>query len=230
MRSALHRFGLVPEGSVSAYALVGMAALVAATTHAPLTAIVILYELTREPRVILPIMFAAIIATTFAQRLCRDSIYTLKLRRRGVRVGTLADLTILRRITADQVRRTAAVCVQPDDPLQKLLDLAAENEVGDFVVVDEEQAYQGIVVASDIRTALFQPEAVPLLVVGELMREGVPTIRPTDTLDHVLDAFSRANVASLPIVPDGDTGQVTGLITRQAVMSRYQEALDEPSG
>lgn len=226
----LNRFGFVPEGSVSAYALVGMAALVAATTHAPLTAIVILYEITREPKVILPIMFAAIIATTFAQRLCRDSIYTLKLRRRGVRVGTLADLTILRRITADEVRQTRAVCVQPDDPLQRLLDLAIENEVGDFVVVDEEKGYLGMVVAGDIRTALLQPEAVPLLVVGELMREGVPTISPTETLDHVLDVFARASVASLPMVSAGDTSHVTGLITRQAVMSHYQHELDEPSG
>ena len=207
-----------------------MAALVAATTHAPLTAIVILYEVTREPKVILPIMFAAIIATTFAQRLCQDSIYTLKLRRRGVRIGTLADLTILRRITADQVRRTRAVCVQPEDPLRKLLDLATENEVGDFVVVDEDNVYLGMVVASDIRTALLQPEAVPLLVVGELMREGVPTISPNETLDHVLDVFARASVASLPIVSPGDTSHVTGLITRHAVMSHYQRELDAPSG
>ena len=69
------------------YALVGMAALVAGTTHAPLTAIVMLYEITREPKVILPVMFAAIVATAGARLLLTDSIYTLKLRRRGVTVG-----------------------------------------------------------------------------------------------------------------------------------------------
>lgn len=225
----LHHMGLVEQGSVSAYALVGMAATVAGTTHAPLTAIVILYEITREPRVILPVMFAAIVATIFAQRLCRDSIYTLKLRRRGVRMGTLADLTILKRITADQVRTNRAVCVLPEDPLQRLIDLATENEVGDFVVVDEQGAYRGLVAAGDIRTALLQPEAVPLLVVGELMRSGVPTVLPNETLDNVLDAFAHSDVDSLPLLAAADGSRVELLITLQAVMSRYQEELDRQS-
>ncbi len=226
----LNTIGWVSIDSVSAYALVGMAAVVAATTHAPLTAIVILYEITREPTVILPVMFAAIIATWGARLLCRDSIYTLKLRRRGVRMGTLADLTILKRITADQVQTAKAICVHPDDPLQKLIDLAIENETGDFVVVDEQDVYQGMVVAEDIRTALLQPAAVPLLLVSELVRDGVPTVHATETLDSVLDAFATSNVPSLPLVSPTDATHVQALITRQAVMTRYQHELDQQSG
>lgn len=226
----LNRLGWVDDGSVSAYALVGMAALVAGTTHAPLTAIVILYEITREPRVILPIMFAAIIATMFAQKFCRDSIYTLKLRRRGVRFGTLADLTILKGISADQVRTAPAITVNAEDPLQKLIDLAVDNEAGDFVVVDDQGAFQGLVVAGDIRTALLQPEAVPLLLVGELMRSGVPSVHPAETLDDVLDAFARCNVHSLPLMSAADGTHVDALITRQAVMTRYHEELERQSG
>ncbi|MEE9297073.1 MAG: chloride channel protein [Phycisphaerae bacterium] len=226
----LNHLGIVNDTSVSAYALVGMAAVVAGTTHAPLTAIVILYEITREPKVILPIMFAAIVATFCAQKLCRDSIYTLKLRRRGVRMGTLADLTILKRITADQVRGARAVYVHPEDPLQKLIELAVENETGDFVVVDEQGVYQGLVVAEDIRTALLQPDAVPLLVVSELLREGVPTVSPFTTLDNVLDAFARSSVQSLPLVNAEDATHVDALITRQALMSRYQQELESQSG
>ncbi len=222
----LNQIGWIDEGSVGAYALVGMAALVAGTTHAPLTAIVILYEMTREPKVILPIMFSAMVATSCASMLCRDSIYTLKLRRRGVRMGTLADLTILKRITADQVSAAPAICVRPGDPLQTLLDRAGENLAGDFVVVDENGVYQGLVVAKDIRTALLEPEAVPMLLVGELLRSGVPTIRPTQTLDDVMDAFARSNVDSLPLASSTDGAKVKALITRQAVMTRYQEELD----
>jgi CIC family chloride channel protein len=226
----LYHAGLIDQASISAYALVGMAGVVAGTTHAPLTSIVILYEITREPRVILPVMFATIVATTCAQRLCRDSIYTLKLRRRGVRLGTMADLTILKRITADQVTASPAVYVRPDEPLQKLLELATDNEVGDFVVVDENDQYRGLVVADDIRTALLQPEAVPLLVVGELIRTNVPVVRPTDTLDVVLDAFAHSDVNSLPLSTDADTTHAELLITLQNVMSRYQEELDRPAG
>ncbi len=222
----LYQVGLIPQDSITAYALVGMAAVLAGTTHAPLTAIVMLYEITREPKVILPIMFAAIVATTVAQNLCRDSIYTLKLRRRGVRVGTLADLTILKGISAHQVATSPAVLVHPEDPLQKLIDLATENETGDFVVVDPDGAFQGLVIAEDIRTALLQPEAVPLLLVGELLRQGIPIIDPDETLDNVMDAFAKSNVQSLPVGMDNNSDHVKCLITRQAVMTRYHQEFE----
>ncbi len=225
----LHSMGWIDETSIAAYALVGMSAVIAATTHAPLTAIVILYEITREPHVILPVMFAAIVATTGAQKLCRDSIYTLKLRRRGVRMGTLADLTILKRITADQVPHSPAVRVRYDDPLQKVIDLAARNGATDFIVVDANDRYQGVVMADDIQTALLQPEAVPLLLVAELTRNNVPVVKPTETLDNVLDAFAHADVDSLPVATADGNAPTNAVVTLQAVMARYQRELDRPS-
>jgi CIC family chloride channel protein len=205
-----------------------MAAVVAGTTHAPLTAIVILYELTREPRVILPVMFAAIISVIGAQILMRESIYTLKLVRRGVRVGSLADLTILKRITVEDVPLRPAPIVHVHDPLQKLLDTAAESDVANFVVVDERGEYQGLVVADDVKTAALQPEAVPLLLVEELVREGVPMVDLRDSLDTVLDKFARADVPALAVGSKGqEQHQIEGLITRQAIIARYQAELDK---
>lgn len=223
---ALRNAGLIHDASVTAYALVGMAALVAAATHAPLTAVVMLYEITREPKVILPVMFAAIIATAGAQLMLRDSIYTLKLRRRGVRVGSITDLTILRRVTVEDVEHLPVTTVQPDDPLQKLIDLATQTQASDFVVVDDQSVYQGMVTGQDVRVALLEPEAVSLLLVGELMRPGVQTVSPYETLDVVLDRFAQNDIASLPVCSSGDGEHVDALITRQAVMRRYQEELD----
>ncbi len=222
---AMHKLGLIEETSASAYAIVGMAALVAGTTHAPLTAIVMLYELTRQPRVILPIMFAAIVTTSMAQYLLRESIYTLKLVRRGIRIGRVADATILRRLHADQVPTVPAPLVRPDAPLQQLLRMAEDYQSPDFVVVDEDGKYTGIVVAEDIKTALLQPEAVPLLVVAELARPAVPCIHPSDTLDSVLDKFARLRVNALPVTGQDDV--IRSMITRHAVMDVYQQALDE---
>lgn len=226
----LARIGIIDHAGVPAYALVGMAALVAGTTHAPLTAIVMLWEITRESRVILPVMFAAIVATFGAQFLSRDSIYTLKLRRRGVRVGSMADLTLLRRITAADVDKQPAHFVLPDDPLQLLIDMAGETDAVAFVVVDEQEAYQGMVRGRDVRTALLQPEAVSLLVVADLLSPGVPTVRPGETLDIVLDKFAGNEVESLPICREGDDAYIEGLITHQAVMRRYHQELDRQTG
>lgn len=227
---SLTHAGIIDPSSTNAYALVGMAALVAGTTHAPLTAIVMLYEITREPKVILPVMFAAIVAMAAAQLLCRDSIYTLKLRRRGVRVGTIADLTILRRISVEEVERRPAPFVHPEDPLQSLIEVAGQTDATDFVVVDEQGAYLGMVTGRDIHTALLQPEAVSLLVVSELMLPGVPAVTPRDTLDLVLDRFARSHIESMPIASPTDRTCIIGLITRQAVMERYHEELERQAG
>ncbi len=218
--------GIVQPASASAYALVGMAAMVAGTTHAPLTAIVMLYEITREPKVILPVMFAAIVATASARFFQRDSIYTLKLRRRGVRIGAVADLTVLRRITVSEVPRKEIPFVHPEDPLQRLFDLANETNAVDFTVVDEHDLYQGMVTGQDVRTALLQPEAVSLLLVGDLVRPAVPTVGLDETLDTVLDKFGTHDVASLPVAKAGDESRVIGVITRHAVLKRYREELE----
>jgi CBS domain-containing protein len=147
-----------------------------------------------------------------------------------VRFGTLADLTILRRIAASDVMKLAAPVVRPEEPLQKLIDIAGETEAVDFVVVDDDSVYQGMVMGKDLRTALLQPEAVSLLLVGELMRPGVPTVHPGETLDAVLDKFARSEVDSLPLCNETDSTQIDGLVTRHAVMRRYHQELDRQAG
>ncbi len=223
----IERIGLIPEnGSPAGYALVGMAAVVAATTHAPLTAMLMLFEITGDYKVILPIMLAAVMATLVAQMLLRDSIYSLKLRRRGVLVGTSADLTLLRKLTARDIIPIPPVTVHPDDPLARLFELQDVYKVVDFVVVDHEGRYEGLVTAQDLRTALIEREAIPYLLVDELERSDLPTIHPDETLDMVLEKFSKHDVASLVMMQGGaDDRKPAGLISRARLMKRYQESL-----
>jgi CBS domain-containing protein len=81
-----------------------------------------------------------------------------------------------------------------------------------------------MVVADDFREALVYRESIPLLQVSELRRCDLPTVSPQETLDIVLDKFSRSDVQSLVVVDDRD--QITGLITRSCLMASYQKALD----
>ncbi len=225
----LDALGLLPEGgSPAAYALVGMAAVVAGTTHAPLTAILIVFEITRDVYVLLPIMLAAVLSVVVAQLLMRDSIYSLKLRRRGVLLGTAADLTILRKIPADAVPLVPHTTVLPSDPVSHLLELNQTYSIVDFVVADDAGRYLGMVDGQDIRTALLEREAIPLLLVEELMRTDLPTVSLDESLDTVLDKFSRFDVSSLAVTTaaeSGVSGNVLGLMTRSRLLRRYQQAL-----
>jgi CBS domain-containing protein len=99
--------------------------------------------------------------------------------------------------------------------------------VPDFVVVNQDGEYMGMVTGADMRTALIDREAIPLLLVAELVRTDIPTVHPDETLDTVLDKFAKLDVSSLCLVHDRDPTRPMGLITRSNVMSRYQRALEE---
>jgi len=212
--------GLTP----ATYALAGMAGVLAAVAHAPLTAFLLIFELTRDYKVILPVMLVSILAMTVSQLLFPDSIYSVALRRRGIRHGSRSDMMLLRRLSVSEVPLVPAVSVHPEDPAQRLIELAEQYAVSDFVVLDEQDHYLGMVVGDDLRTTLLQREAIPLMIVAELMREGFPGVSADQTLDRVLDRFSENDVSSLPVLDD--EGGVTGLITRSRLMRRYHQAIE----
>jgi chloride channel protein, CIC family len=211
------------------YALVGMGAVLAAVVHAPLASILIVFEVTEDYKVMVPAMLACIIATAIARVIFRDSIYTASLRMRGIRFGGAGDLTLLRRISVEQVTLEPASIVHTNDPFQKILELSASTGTGNFVVVDAKQDYAGMIVQDDIKTALLQREAVPLLVADEVMRTDIPLVRHTDDLAAVMEAFSRYDVSHLPVTMNSRPKQVIGLISRTGLMRRYQQGLVEPT-
>ncbi len=223
----VNALGWFPSATPAHYAVVGMAAMVAATTHAPLTAILIVYEITQSYEIILPLMFTAVISTVVGRLLYRESIYTVRLTHLGVRIGAMSDLTILRRLSVSDVQLVPPVTVNTDESAQRLLDLSEQFAVSDFVVMDDRKHYVGLVTSADLKEALIFREAIPLLQVNELQRSDLPTVTPDETLDVVLDKFSRHDVQSLAVLDESGDGSVLGLITRSRLMHRYQSALSK---
>jgi CIC family chloride channel protein len=209
------------------YALVGMGAVLAAVVHAPMASILICFELTQDYKVMLPAMLACIIAVAVARLFHPDSIYTQSLRTRGIRVGSAGDFAVLRRVTVEQVPLEPVSIVGPADPIQQLLDLSALTSSYDFVVADTAGNYAGMVLATELNPVLMDREAVPILVVGDVMRRDISPVRTSDDLGVVFDAFSRYDVSHLPVCVPNRADHVIGLISRTAVIRRYQEALKE---
>jgi CIC family chloride channel protein len=207
-------------------ALMGMAAMIAGTTHAPLTGVLLVYELTHSYTVVLPLMLTAVVATMVSRLLFKESIYTAELAALGIRLGSMSDLTLLRRLRVSDLNLVQPVTARPHDPAQRLIDLSQVHGAGEFVVLDEDGLYRGMVTARDLREALVHRDAIPLLTVEELMRDDLPCVLQGDTLDVALDRFSRHDVESLPVMREpGDRG-VQGLVSRQALLRRYQQELE----
>ena len=227
-------FGLVVQSAglqagieVPFYALIGMGAVLAAVVHAPLAAILILFDVSQTPATILPAMLASVIAAGSARLIFPDSIYSLSLRRRGVRVGNGSDLTLLRRLTVEQVDLEPVVAIAASATLERLLQLTAETGASDVVALNPDGTYAGTVSSDDMRTALWQREAIPLLTVGELVRPEVPLVRSTDDLASVLATFSGYDVNRLPVCVPARPDRVIGLVSRSSLMRRYHRALTQ---
>jgi CIC family chloride channel protein len=222
---AVERLGLFPGASPPVYALVGMAAMLAATTHAPMTAVLLVYELTRQNEIMLPLMLTAAIATTVAKRLAPRSVYTAELAEEGVRVGQAGDLTLLRRSSIGDLPLVPPVLVRPEDCSSRLVELSERFPVNDFAVVDESERYLGLVAGRDLRDALLYRESIPLLQVEELMRSDLPTLEPADTLDLAVERFGAADVESLPVLDP--QRRVIGMLTRTRLLRHYHTQLGE---
>ena len=215
-------FGGVSPG---AYALVGMAAVVAASIHAPLTATLMLFELTRDYKVIVPIMLAAVAGLSVARYIETASIYTLKLRRRGVRFGGEA-LRALQRVCVRDLRRLRAPVVSPGDPVDSLVRIMRTTTANDFLVVDEKGRFAGMVLGDDLRTMLLESDAMPLLTVSDVLRDDVPVVHLDETLDVVMSRFHGKPMQSLPVINAEQPREVGELVTRAAVMNRYNQLLE----
>jgi len=223
----LRHTGWFEEVHPDIYALVGMGAVLAAVVHAPLASILICVEVTNDFKVMVPAMLACVVATAVARLFYEDSIYTMGLRMRGIRIGGPAERAILNHLSVEQVTLEPASIVQVADPFQKILDLSAATGAANFVVVDADGKYFGMVVSDDIQTVLLEREAIPLLVIGEMTRHDLPLVKNTDDLGTVLEAFASHEVSHLPVTMESRPNHVIGLISRAGLMRKYQQTLAE---
>ncbi len=223
----LTHYGLVSDPST--YALVGMGAVLAAAIQAPLTAIILLFELTQKYAVMVPIMLAAVTATVIQQLTVGESLYTLPLKKMGVKLGSAVGISALQRIGVDQLVLAKAPVARPDESLSSILKRSHQEGVEDFVVLDNFGKYLGLLTIDDLKTVLLEPEAAPLLLVGEVMRADVPPLKFHDTLDAALTMFGRFEVSRLAVLDDiavaNKVPGLLGFLTRAELMKRYQQEL-----
>ncbi len=209
--------GAAPPG---AYALVGMGAVVAAATHAPITAIMILFELTTDYKIILPLMISCIVGTLVMSRLHGESIYTVKLRRRGVNIRAGQDVDLLRRIPVREVMREDFAAAAPHDALLPLLQRLYHGGENCVYVAAADGRLSGVIALQQIRTVLEDLGVVQGLLVAEDVAVGEwPAARADETLDQVLRRLDQGYRDELPVL---DGGRLVGVVHVSDVLDRYR--------
>ncbi len=208
-----------------AYALVGMGAVVAGATMAPITAILIIFELTSDYQLILPLMASCIIATLVVSRARRTTIYTEKLLRRGIDIFRGHEYNILRSLEVEEVMDHDMVVVQGSEHLGQLLERLHGNPHGFFYVVDGEGELLGVIGLADLQEAILHAQSLSqILVAAELTREDTTALTPEQRLDSVMRLFAERHPEELPVV-DPLTSKLLGVVTRRKVIEAYNREL-----
>ena len=201
---------LVPgvPGPPGAYALVGMGAVFAGATQASMTAVLIIFEMTGDYKIILPLMLAVVTATLLSSVLLkRETIYTLKLTRRGVRLQRGRALDVLEGVQVEEVM-SQTVTVLPETPLEGLDEFFLKANRNAFPVVDDAGRLVGIVSLTDVRRALESRDDVRDLSVGDIMAKTLVTAFPDESLNAVLQRMAPRDLSRLPVVSRDPSRQV----------------------
>jgi CIC family chloride channel protein len=207
-----------------AYGLVGMGALFAGVAHAPMTAIIILFEMTGDYRIIGPLMVACVVSSLLSEFLGRESIYTRKLARRGVDVfGAEPDLLDAIAVRDAMVADTAAL--PQSATVQELLAMFARGDAASIPVVDRRGVLIGIVSRSDAESAVLHGS--PDATAGDIMTPDPVTCSADESLTLALQRLTSRDVAALPVVDPDETGRVVGMLRRRDIIAAYDRARRE---
>jgi CIC family chloride channel protein len=213
-------------GPVGAYGLIGMGAVFAGAARAPITAVIILFELTGEYTIILPLMAAIVLATGISHRLSPDTIYTLKLRRRGVALARPeAIVTPQPRVQVRDVMGPVPAAVSERATLAEVAAALAGTPFGILPVLAETGDYLGVVTARGVSDALAdgRHDAAAAALVTEIPT----TIGETDTLENATEALSRNDTSALPVL--STEGVVVGWLDYRTLLTARHPASVAPT-
>jgi chloride channel protein, CIC family len=206
-----------------AFAIVGMAAVFAGAARAPFTAILIVFEMTDDYRLIVPLMAAVIVSMLVAERLHRESIYTLKLTRRGIHLRRGRDVDVMESVRVDEVMLRQPVTVPADFPISSLADEFIRTGRHGFAVLNEDGSLFGVVSLEDYRQITVEETASPgKLIVRDIATQDVETVFPDESVGVAMRRMAPRDLSRLPVVARDDPRHLLGVIRRQDIVRAYE--------
>jgi CIC family chloride channel protein len=225
--AAANQFFPGTTASPGAYALVGMAGLVAGTTHAPMTALLIIFEMTNDYRIILPLMVTVAVASLVARLLFSNSIYTIKLAKRGIDIRSGKDINVLKAHKADEISHAEFDSIPLSATIPVILKKMEESRESDLIVVDGDGRLQGLITFQDIRSVITRRELDMLAVAFDFVHREIETITTGSSLEQVMSAFNVRGARVLPVVDNKTSNKVIGIIRKDNLIEFYNQKLVE---
>jgi len=213
------------SGPAAGYAMVGAAAVFTAASRAPLTAVLIVMEMSQNYVLAIPLVLTCLIANRAAGLFLQDSIYTLKLARRGVKIIREQTVDILEQITVKTAMVPSPGTISPAASLVEAAERLSHDHLHALPVVDGAGRLQGILTVSDLESAHEDVEAP--LTVGDVMVRDLIVAYPDEALRTVLKRISEAAVEQLVVVDPERPSELLGVIRRIDIIRSLERQLGE---
>jgi CIC family chloride channel protein len=212
--------------SSGAYAVVGMSAMVAGTTHAPITAFLVIFEMTGDYKLILPLMLCSILASFVASIVKKDSIYTMKLTRRGVDLSRGMEVSIMQATKVRDVMNKNMVVLNESKDFNDLLKEVINSNEAYYFVVDDKGKYQGSFNVHDVKEVLNEKSLAGLVVAKDLVPISLsPSIEMDATLAQCMRKFGVYEMEELPVVEDENSKRLIGKVGRRDIINVYNREI-----
>jgi len=208
-----------------AFATVGMAAVFAGAARAPFTAILIVFEMTNDYRLMVPLMAAVIFSMIIAEHIHKESIYTLKLTRRGIRLRRGRDVDVMENLTVAEVMRPAPEPIPWNVPLRMVPSLLDGVRMHGLPVIKEDGSLCGVITVQDVEEAAEADEKNLALPVTKFCSQSLIVAYPDETLHRAIERMSHRDIGRLPVVDRNSHSKLVGWISRADIIRAYERAL-----
>jgi CIC family chloride channel protein len=204
-----------------AFAIVGMAAAFSAVARAPLTSILIVFEITGDYHLVLPLMLAASLATFAGDRVHRDSVYAMALARRGIRLRLRGDIDLLDTVRVSEVASPPVQLASPDMTTAQVQGVLDRHRLRSLPVVVADRLV-GMITWSDILRTGGPSDQV---TAGQAMTPRPATVTPDSPVSEAMERMASLGVGCLPVVAAEDSQRLVGIFRREEAVVAYHRAL-----
>jgi CIC family chloride channel protein len=205
------------EAPIGGYALLGMGGLLAGLTRAPLLAIIMIFELTQNTEVLLPMMVVSVIAALSARLFEKDSIYISSLRSAGIVWESTPEATSISTLKVSEIMRTDVKLIPRTTPLPEIVRTFLTTRSLYLYVGDEEGRLLGVVDLHDIKET-FPDKGLGSLVIAEDITTEIPCVTPEESLTSVNEKLWFRDLGHLPVVDTLETRRFLGIVTRRDLL------------
>jgi CIC family chloride channel protein len=208
------------DAPVGGYALLGMGGLMAGITRAPLLALIMIFELTQNTAVLLPMMIVSVLAVVSARAFQEDSIYIQSLRSAGIVWEKTPEATMLSSLRVSDIMREDVKLVPRTTPLPEILRAFLQNRALYLYVGDEEGRLLGVIDLHDVKDILHEQDPSSVVIAEDLVSE-IPFVTPSEALTSVNEKLWFRDLGQLPVVESPETRRFLGIVTRRDLLGAF---------